>query len=128
AGGADLARLSTKLRVQEAKAGLADGTIGVIPIATETAVGLLAAPSYQTASPRLQGITWGAEDLSADVGARAARDGAGRYTDVFRYARMMTLLAASAAQVPAIDTVFVNFGDEDALAKECLEAERDGFT
>ena len=82
----------------------------------------------RTASPRLAGLTWGAEDLSAAIGARAARDEHGRYTDVFRYARAVTLLAASAADVPAIDTVFVDFRDLDGLRAECLEAERDGFT
>ncbi len=82
----------------------------------------------RTAAARLAGLTWGAEDLSAAIGARASRDENGRYTDVFRYARTVTLLAASAADVPAIDTVFVDFRDLDGLRDECLEAERDGFT
>ena len=128
AGGADVERLSAKLRVHEAEAGLADGAIRILPIITETAAGLFAAGSYSEALPRLAGVTWGAEDLSADVGARAARDTAGRYTDVFRLARAMTVLAAARAQTAAIDTVFVDFRDMDALRCECLDAERDGFT
>jgi citrate lyase subunit beta/citryl-CoA lyase len=127
-GSADIARLSAKLRVHEAENGIADGATRIIAIITETAVGLLAAPSYGEPHPRLAGLTWGAEDLSADIGARAARDGNGRYTDVFRLARALTILAASAAQTAAIDTVFVNFRDMDALRAECVEAERDGFT
>ena len=128
AGGADVERLSAKLRVHEAEAGLQDGAIRILPIITETAVGLLAAGSYSAALPRLAGVTWGAEDLSADVGARAARDETGSYTDVFRLARAMTVLAAAKAETAAIDTVFVDFRDMEALRRECLDAERDGFT
>ncbi len=125
--GADVQQLSTKLRVHEAENGLPDGVTKIIPIITETAAGLLAAGSY-SASPRLSGLTWGAEDLSAAIGARATRDESGRYTDLFRLARAMTVLAASAAETAAIDTVFVNFRDAAGLRAECLEAERDGFT
>lgn len=127
-GGADVQHLSTKLRVAEIENGLPDGGIRIIPIITETGLATLSTATYANCSPRLTGVTWGAEDLSAAVGARSARDEHGRYTDVFRYARAVTLLAASASDVAAIDTVFVNFRDLDALRADCLEAERDGFT
>lgn len=128
-GGPDVTHLSVKLRVAEAKAGVPDGSTQVVAIITETAAGILAAGTYRDASPgRLAGLTWGAEDLSASIGARETRDRTGRYTDIFRFARTMTLLAASAAEVPAIDTVFVNFGDMEGFRAECEEAERDGFT
>ncbi|GAA2867894.1 citrate lyase subunit beta/citryl-CoA lyase [Aminobacter niigataensis] len=126
--GADVQHLSTKLRVHEAENGLPDGAIRIIPIITETAAGTLATASYAGASARVAGLTWGAEDLSAAIGARATRDGQGRYTDVFRLARALTVLAASAAEVAAVDTVFVNFRDHEGLRTESLEAERDGFT
>ena len=126
--GADVQHLSAKLRVHEAENGLPDGAIGIIPLITETAIGVLSGASYRGASSRLAGLTWGAEDLSAAIGARAARDDDGNYTDLFRFARTVTLLAASAADVAAIDTVFVNFRESEALRKDCLEAERDGFT
>ena len=126
--GADVQHLSTKLRVHEAENGLPDGAIRIIPIITETAGGVLATGSYAGASARVTGLTWGAEDLSAAIGARATRDGAGRYTDVFRLARAITVLGAAAADVAAIDTVFVNFRDLEGLRAECLDAERDGFT
>jgi citrate lyase subunit beta/citryl-CoA lyase len=127
-GGADVQHLSTKLRVAEIENGLPDGGIRIIPIVTETGLATLSTATYPNCSPRLAGLTWGAEDLSAAIGAHTARDEHDRYTDVFRYARAVTILAASAAEVPAIDTVFVNFRDIDALRAECLEAERDGFT
>jgi citrate lyase subunit beta/citryl-CoA lyase len=126
--GADVQHLATKLRVAEIEAGLPDGGIKIIPIVTETGLGTLSTATYPNCSPRLAGLTWGAEDLSAVIGARATRDGLGRYTDVFRYARAVTILAASAAEVPAIDTVFVDFRDLGGLRAECVEAERDGFT
>ena len=126
--GHDVMLLSAKLRVCEAQNDIEDGATRIIPIITETAAGVLAAASYRDTTPRLAGLTWGAEDLSAAIGARASRDADGRYTDLFRHARLMTLLAASAAGVPAIDTVFPNFRDEAAFAAECAEAERDGFT
>ncbi len=127
-GGQDVQHLSAKLRVLESESGLADGDIKIIPLVSETAIGVLSGASYRGASPRMAGLTWGAEDLSAAVGARSSRDDNGHYTDVFRYARTITILAATAAEVAAIDTVFVNFRDTDGLRKECLEAERDGFT
>ncbi|WP_457936734.1 HpcH/HpaI aldolase/citrate lyase family protein [Mesorhizobium sp. 10J20-29] len=126
--GADIQQLSTRLRVLEAENGLPDGSIRIVPLITETAIGVLSGASYRGASARLAGLTWGAEDLSAAIGARSTRDEAGRYTDVFRFARSVTILAASAAGVPAIDTVFVNFRDTEGMRRECLEAERDGFT
>lgn len=127
-GGQDVQHLSAKLRVYEAENGLPDGAIRILPIITETAAGVLAAASYAQVSARLVGVTWGAEDLSAALGARTARDERGRYTDVFRLARTMTVLAAGAAEVAAIDTVFPNFRDMVAFEAECTEAERDGFT
>lgn len=127
-GGADVQHLSTKLRVAEIEHGLPDGAIRILPIITETGLATLSTATYPNCSPRLAAVTWGAEDLSAAVGARTARDEHGRYTDVFRYARAVTLLAASASEVAAIDTVSVDFRDMEALRAECVEAERDGFT
>ncbi|TGU89746.1 CoA ester lyase [Mesorhizobium sp. M00.F.Ca.ET.151.01.1.1] len=126
--GQDVQQLAAKLRVREAENDLPDGSIKILPIITETPAGLLAAATYAGASVRLAGLTWGAEDLSAAVGARAARDERGHYTDLFRHARLTTILAAGAAEVAAIDTVFPNFRDMAAFAVECTEAERDGFT
>lgn len=126
-GAADISHLAAKLRVHEAENGLGDGATHIIPIITETGAGVLAAASYGP-DPRLAGLTWGAEDLSAAIGARATRDENGRYTDVFRLARALTLLAASSAATDAIDTVVPDFRDLDALRRQCLESERDGFT
>lgn len=124
---ADIWQLSAMLRVHEAEAGIDDGATRIIAIITETPLGVLSASTYGEPIPRLAGLTWGAEDLSAAIGAIPRADD-GRYTDVFRLARALTILAASASDTAAVDTVFVNFRDAGGLRRECLDAARDGFT
>lgn len=123
----DVARLGVRLRVLEAENGLPDGSTSIIPIITETPLGVLNAASYARGDPRLAGLTWGAEDLSAEIGAAGTRDETGRYTDPFRVARASTIFAAAAAEVAAIDTVFPDFRDELAFRRDCIEGVRDGF-
>lgn len=127
-GADDVALLGAKLRVHEAEAGIVDGKTSILPIITETPAGLLAAATHARPNPRVSGLTWGAEDLSAAVGAREARDPSGRYTALFAHARTMTLLAAGAAGVAAVDGVFPDFRDEAGFRRDCVEGERDGFT
>lgn len=125
-GGHDLATLSNYLDAFEAAAGLEAGKIRVVVIATETGESVFGLGSYKNASPRLEGISWGAEDLSADIGALANREG-GRFTEPFRVARALCLHAAAAAGVAAIDTVCVDLQDPAVLEAEAREARRDGF-
>ncbi len=127
-GGADIEQLSTMLRAEEARHGIADRSTRIMAIATETAKATLAMASYAGCSPRLESLSWGAEDLSADIGASASRDSDGALTGVFALARNLTLLGAAAAEVEAVDTVFVDFRDSDGLEAECRAAVRDGFT
>ena len=71
-------------------------------------------------STRLEGLTWGAEDLSAVLGARTNREDDGRaWTSPYRLARDLCLFTAAAADAQPIDTVFVNFRDEEGLRQEC---------
>jgi len=126
-GGADVAHLGAKLAVREAEFGLADGATGIIALATETAQGVFALGTLAGASRRLSGVTWGGEDLSAVVGAEANRGTDGLYTDPYRIVRALALLAAAAAEVDPIDSVYTNFRDLEGLAAECREARRDGF-
>lgn len=127
-GGSSVTHLDAKLAVREAQAGLPDGTVKIVAIATETAAALFLAGTYKDASPRLSGLTWGAEDLSAELGAEANRDRDGHFLDPYRLARSLCIAGASAAGVPAIDTVYVDFRNRDRLRRECEEARRDGFT
>jgi citrate lyase subunit beta / citryl-CoA lyase len=126
-GGAAVIHAAAKLAVREAKNDLPEGHIKILPIATETAAALFVAGTFAGASRRLIGLTWGAEDLSAELGARANRDGEGRFLDPYRLARTLCLAGAAAAAVPAIDTVFVDFRDSVGFRRECEEACRDGF-
>ncbi len=127
-GGEDVHTLSVALDHAEQTAGIGAGSVRIIAIATETAISLLNMPSYVGASARLEGLTWGAEDLSAAVGARSNRLADGRtWTSPFRLARDMCLFTAVAAGALPIDTVFVNFRDADGLRAEAVEASRDGF-
>ena len=126
-GGAALVHADAKLAVREAQNDLADGHIKILPIATETAAALFLVGTFAGTSARLIGMTWGAEDLSAELGARANRDAEGRFLDPYRLARCLCLAGAAAATVPAIDTVFVDFRNEIGFRRECQEACRDGF-
>ena len=126
-GGRDVQHLSAKLGVHEARLGLAEGCTRILAIATETAASLFQLGSYGGMSRRLQALTWGAEDLSADIGAESSRDEAGHLTGPYQLARSLTLLGAAAAGVLAIDTVFTDLRDETGLRSECEAARRDGF-
>lgn len=115
--------------------GRAPGSTRLLVIATETPAGLLALPRYPSALAdaadtvaRLSGLTWGAEDLSAALGASARRDALGALTFTFQLARSTCLLAAAALGLQAVDTVFTNFRDLAGLEQELESARRDGFS
>jgi citrate lyase subunit beta/citryl-CoA lyase len=127
-GGTSIIHTDAKLAAREAIAGLPAGHVKILALATETAQALFVAGTYKGASLRLTALTWGAEDLSAELGAEANRDADGRFLDPYRLARALCLAAAAAAQVQAIDTVYVDFRNEAGLRRECDEARRDGFT
>jgi citrate lyase subunit beta / citryl-CoA lyase len=127
-GAASVIHLAAKLTAREAVHGLTDGHIGIIAIATETAGALFRLGTYPGSSARLAGLTWGAEDLSADLGAAANRDATGQFLEPYRLARALCLAGAVAAQVEPIDTVYVDFRNQAGLRRETEEACRDGFT
>ncbi|HEY8567270.1 MAG TPA: CoA ester lyase [Beijerinckiaceae bacterium] len=126
-GGVDVTHLGAKLAVREAESDLADGGTRILAIATETARGVFALGTLAGSSHRLAGVAWGAEDLSADLGAETNRREDGAYADPYRLARALALMAAAAAEADAIDTVYTNFRDLEGLAAECRAACRDGF-
>lgn len=127
-GAADLVRLSHMLDAPEARAGLAAGQVRIIPVATETPEALLQMSSMAgLAMPRLAAVTWGAEDLSAAIGAVANRDEDGAYAPLYQWAGALCLCAAAAAGVPAIDTVHVDFRDDTGLRAACRASRRRGY-
>jgi citrate lyase subunit beta/citryl-CoA lyase len=125
----DVATLSYYLDALEIQAGLAKGSIKVLPVATETAVSPFRLGDYAGAKlERLLGLTWGAEDLSAALGASTNLEAPGQWAFTYRLVRSLCLMAAYAAKVQAIDTVFVDFKDEAGLRAACRAARAEGFT
>jgi citrate lyase subunit beta / citryl-CoA lyase len=110
----------------EAAAGMPVGEVRIIAIATETPAAVFALGGYAGVSPRLEAITWGAEDLSACIGG-TNRTIDGDYDGPYKLARSLCLLAASAADVVAIDTIYTDFRDEAGLRAESFAARRSGF-
>ena len=117
-GGASLAALDARL----------SGDIAILPIATETPAAIFALGSYGGVTDRLVGLTWGAEDLPAAIGAATSREADGSYTAPYQLARSLTLFGAHAAGVAAIETVYPDFRDLDGLAAYAARGRRDGFT
>jgi citrate lyase subunit beta/citryl-CoA lyase len=127
-GGASVIHADAKLTAREAIAGLPDGHIKILAQAIESAAGFFLAGTFRDTSKRLIGMTWGPEDLSAELGAEANRDAEGRLTEPYRLARAMCLYGAAAAETAAIETVYVDFRNLEGLRRETDESRRDGFT
>lgn len=123
----DAMRVAMKLDELESTHGIAAGSTKILPLCTERPSALFSLDSYVGAIPRLAGLSWGAEDLSAALGAKARRDDAGNWLPPYELARSLCLVAAAAAEVPAFDTVFTDFRDADGLARYASNAARDGF-
>ncbi len=100
----------------------------VLPIATETPGAVFDLGTLREVSHYLAGVSWGAEDLPASVGAATSRETDGSYTAPYEMVRSLTLFAAHAAGVVAIDTVFPDIGNQEALGAYAARAARDGFT
>ena len=126
-GAPSVMHLDAKLTAREAIAGLPEGQIKILAQAVESAAGLFAAGNFHNVSTRLIGLTWGPEDLSAELGAETNRDTQGELTEPYRLARSICLYAAAAAKVPAIETVYVDFRNSDGLRRDTEAARRDGF-
>ena len=128
-GPEDVLTLSARLDTLEAEHGLAAGTIRILPVATETPIAPFRLGDFATAGlTRLAGLTWGAEDLSAALGASTNLGADGTWAFTYQMVRSLTLLAAHAAGVPAIDTLYVDFRDDEGLRAASRAARAEGFT
>lgn len=121
-GGASVAALGGRLDA------LGDRHARILPITTETPAAIFALGTYGHVTGRLCGLTWGAEDLSAAIGAATARETDGGFTAPYQTARSLALFAAHAAEVPAIETVYPALKDDHGLMAFALRAQRDGFS
>ena len=120
-------RLASMLDRLEELHGISHGSTRILPLSTEHPRALFTLDGYTGSTTRLAGLSWGAEDLAAAVGASANRDAAGHWLPTFEMARSLCLLAAAAAQVPAYDTVYTDFRNEAGLTEYAANARRDGF-
>lgn len=125
--GGDVTHLDAKITAREALHDIEEGATRILVLVTESAQALFGLHNYHGASSRMIGMTWGAEDLSADLGAETNRNEKGDYTDPYRLARAQCLFAAVAAEVAPIDSIYPNFRDAAGLRREALEGRRDGF-
>lgn len=116
-GAASVSRLSSRA-----------GPIPILPIATETPAAIFELGSYAAVRDSLIGLTWGAEDLPAAIGASLSRDADGKLTPPYEMVRALTLFGAHAAGKLAIETVYPDFRDAAGLELYALNARLDGFT
>jgi len=115
--GADVTRLAHRT-----------GNIPIHAIVTETAASLFGLLSYRDPKSPLAAMSWGAEDLSADLGSTSKYDADGQLAFTYRLARSLCLAGAVAAGVQPVDGVFADFRDEGGLRAEAEAARREGFT
>lgn len=111
----------------EAQHGHEPGSVKLVLLGTETAAGFQNV-AHLPCVARVDGLTWGAEDLSAALGARRNRGPDGKYLPLFEQARTACMVSAAAADVQPLDTVFVDVTDPDALRQDCLDGAWIGFT
>jgi citrate lyase subunit beta/citryl-CoA lyase len=123
----DVIQLGHYLDAFEQQNGVDPGRISILPVATETPRSLFSLGDFIRCGRRLYGLTWGAEDLSAAIGASDNKEANGSWTQPYQLARSLCLFAAHAAGVEAIDTLFADFRDSAALRAACADARRDGF-
>ncbi len=124
---ADVAEVARIVGAAEREHGHPEGQVRLLLLGTETPRGLLAIGELPL-HPRVDALSWGAEDLSAAIGAKRNRDEKGEYLPVFAHARTMTLVAACAAQVQPLDTVYIDFNNPEGLRRESLESAAMGYT
>lgn len=127
-GPEDIELLGRRIGAYEQEYELKVGSTRILPVATETPQSIFTLGEYRQCGTRLAGLTWGAEDLSAAVGATCNRDESGHWTAPYQLVRSLCLFAAHAAGVAAIDTLYADFRNPEGLEASCVQARRDGFS
>ena len=129
-GGHDVETLDAMLTACEKSAGIAPGTTKVAALVTETAAAMFTTGTYDAASKgqtRLVAMSWGAEDLSSELGASEQRGADGEYTHVYQMARSLCLIGAVKAGVAPIETVQPEFRDLEALESRARSVRASGY-
>jgi citrate lyase subunit beta/citryl-CoA lyase len=123
----DVDLISHYVDVLEVASGVTPGHVKLLVVATETPAAMIGFSGYSRRSSRLVAMTWGGEDLSAALGALTPRETDGSWTFPYQVARAQCLFAAGAAGAAALETLYVDFRDQQGLAESCKIARRDGF-
>jgi citrate lyase subunit beta / citryl-CoA lyase len=123
----DVDLVSHYVDVLEVATGVTPGHVKLLVVATETPAAMIGFNGYARKNKRLVGLTWGGEDLSAALGALTPREADGSWTFPYQVARAQCLFAAGAADAAALETLYVDFRDQQGLAESCKIARRDGF-
>lgn len=126
----DVLTVAHYLDAFEAAGAREPGSVRMMLLVTETPSAVLRLGELVRSGghPRIAGLTWGAEDLSAALGAADPRTADGAWRAPYEFARVQCLLAAHALGVAAIETVYVNFRDTTGLRESCRDSRREGFT
>ena len=114
--------------VADLAAALAPRSLPIHAIVTETAASLFGLLSYRDCCSSLAAMSWGAEDLSAALGASSKYSESGELAFTYQLARSLCLAGAVAAQVQPVDGVFADFRDEASLIAEARAAASEGFS
>jgi citrate lyase subunit beta/citryl-CoA lyase len=123
----DVDLISHYVDVLEVAAGVTPGHVKLLVVATETPAAMIGFHGYARKTKRLLAMTWGAEDLSAALGALTNKEVDGSWSFPYQVARAQCLFAAGAAGVAPLETLYADFRDGEGLAKSCRIARRDGF-
>ncbi|GAB90648.1 HpcH/HpaI aldolase/citrate lyase family protein [Gordonia rhizosphera] len=128
-GPADVRRVHHYLEALESANGIAADSIRVLPVATETPIAPFRLGDFADAAiSRLYGLTWGAEDLSAALGASTNVAPSGEWASTYQMVRSLTLMAARAANAEAVETLYVDIRDDNGLAESSRRARVEGFS
>jgi citrate lyase subunit beta/citryl-CoA lyase len=127
-GPRDIELVAQRIGQLETAAGLPAGAVALLALVTETPAAVLRIPQLlELSCARLVALSWGAEDLSAALGAGDPRTADGRWRPTYEFVRTQCLLAAHALAIEAIDSVFVDFRDGPGLKAACASSRHDGF-
>ena len=120
--------LCNYLSALEAREGIEQGSTKILCVATETAASVLTFHTYlDGVSDRLVGLTWGAEDLAAALGASDNRGPDGEYDDVYKLVKSYCLATSRAIDVQPVGVLWTNFRDGEGLEADCLRDRKAGF-
>lgn len=128
-GPEDVRRVDHYLEALETSHGLVTGSIRLLPVATETPIAPFRLGDFAAAAiSRLYGLTWGAEDLSAALGASTNLGPDGRWATTYQMVRSLMLMGAHAAAIEAVETLYVDIRDDAGLAESSRRARAEGFS